>query len=168
MAWSTTLEKNSQSFVVERSIGNSTSFSTVGTLPAAGNSAGIQNYTFTDPSPAAGTNYYRLKQIDFNGEATYSPITVTDCGTTSAAVLNASIDAQNTLHVTFNSEGQEQDLSIDLFDMSGRLLHTFHTTVADNDIHTYDINTSLNLSAGMYCIGITGSHFRKCSKIIKL
>ncbi|MBX9852255.1 MAG: hypothetical protein K2X86_10935 [Cytophagaceae bacterium] len=30
------------------------------------NTSGYQQYTYIDPSPLSGINYYRLKQIDFD------------------------------------------------------------------------------------------------------
>src|SRR6185503_109105 len=32
------------------------------------------NYSFADAQPLPGTNYYRLKQIDFDGTSTYSNV----------------------------------------------------------------------------------------------
>ena len=37
-------------------------------------------YTYTDTKPVAGTNYYRLKQIDFNGDFAYSAIATAKVG----------------------------------------------------------------------------------------
>lgn len=47
-------------------------FETIGTVRATGKPDTEANYTFNDPSPETGFSYYRLKQVDVNGSATYS------------------------------------------------------------------------------------------------
>lgn len=73
VSWETALERNSAYFTVERSL-NGRSFEPIGRVGAAGNSTTTRRYSFTDDEPAAGTAYYRLHQVDMNGESTYSPV----------------------------------------------------------------------------------------------
>jgi 1,4-alpha-glucan branching enzyme len=78
--WSTGQEINNSYFGVERSIDGIT-YSTIGSVPAGQAAASVQNYSFTDASPASGINYYRLKQVDKDGQFTYSKVaTVTIAG----------------------------------------------------------------------------------------
>src|SRR5690554_1149851 len=46
----------------------------IGKIKGAGNSQEILNYSFTDLLPQNGISYYRLKQTDFDGKFSYSPI----------------------------------------------------------------------------------------------
>ena len=46
----------------------------IATVDGAGNSNAVLNYQIKDSIPFAGVSYYRLKQVDFNGEFTYSDI----------------------------------------------------------------------------------------------
>ena len=71
--WVTTNEINSDRFDVERSA-NGINFSKIGTVAANNNGAVTNRYTLTDPSPLAGNNFYRLKEIDLNGRFIYSPV----------------------------------------------------------------------------------------------
>jgi len=43
-------------------------------VQGSGNSITTQNYSFIDENPLNGINYYRLKQIDYDGKFTYSNI----------------------------------------------------------------------------------------------
>jgi hypothetical protein len=70
LTWATGNEINSQSFEIERSRDGAT-FQAIGTVQALGKAG---NYTFTDAEPVNGTNYYRLRQIDFDGTETLSKI----------------------------------------------------------------------------------------------
>ena len=71
--WATASEKNSERFEVERSA-DGTSFQAVGTVKAQGTSTSAHAYTFLDVRPLAGQAYYRLRQVDADGTAAYSPI----------------------------------------------------------------------------------------------
>ncbi len=68
--WSTESEHNSDYFVVERSKDGS-QYSDLKMTDAAGNSTVTKNYSITDPSPYQGGSYYRLRQVDFNGQKEY-------------------------------------------------------------------------------------------------
>lgn len=73
LTWQTASEANSAFFIIEQSA-DARHFKEIGRHEAAGNSATILNYRFTDRKPASGTNYYRLKQVDFDGRFSYSSI----------------------------------------------------------------------------------------------
>jgi concanavalin A-like lectin/glucanase superfamily protein len=72
LTWSTAQEHDSKGFEIEHSENNS--FIRMGSIAAAGNSNERIDYHFTDPAPATGNNYYRLKQIDIDGKFEYSRI----------------------------------------------------------------------------------------------
>lgn len=73
LSWSTSSEQNSAGFEIDRSY-DGQHFSKIGYVPAAGNSNTQQDYTFTDPSLTADSNYYQLKEISLDNHATYSKI----------------------------------------------------------------------------------------------
>ena len=67
------MEKNSAYFAVQRSA-NGSSFTDIGRVEAQGNSSTRHEYTMLDNSPLAGLNYYRLRQVDVDGTASFSPV----------------------------------------------------------------------------------------------
>lgn len=69
--WKTAQEINNETFEVERSTDLET-WEVLTQLPGAGNSSVPINYEFIDTYPALGINYYRLVQLDFDGEFTIS------------------------------------------------------------------------------------------------
>jgi hypothetical protein len=73
LAWETAWERNSQEFIVQRSI-DLKEFGDIGRLTAAGEADGRRQYTFTDPSPIPGANYYRLRQVDRDGSYEFSNV----------------------------------------------------------------------------------------------
>ncbi|NJK83271.1 MAG: T9SS type A sorting domain-containing protein, partial [Saprospiraceae bacterium] len=68
-------ELNNEGFNIERSF-NGKEWKTLGFLAGNGTTVEAQHYTFLDEQPKAGVNYYRLKQMDFDGAFEYSDIVV--------------------------------------------------------------------------------------------
>ena len=66
VSWSTSSESNSDYFIVERS-SDAQVFTEAGRVKAAGNSSIPKSYAYTDLNPVDGMNYYRLKQVDIDG-----------------------------------------------------------------------------------------------------
>lgn len=71
LLWSTATEINNDYFNVERS-DDGISFNTIGRVNGHGNSNQVINYSFDDKYYTERINYYRLKQVDFNGVFKYS------------------------------------------------------------------------------------------------
>lgn len=71
LEWSTADESGNSGFMVERSA-NGADFDELMFVQGAGETDEITTYREIDLSPQRGNNYYRLKQIDFNGNITYS------------------------------------------------------------------------------------------------
>ncbi len=69
--WTTGSELNSAWFNVQRSPDAET-FTTVGRVTAAGHSNSPIDYYFKDGSPLPGLSYYRLEQVDVNGDTELS------------------------------------------------------------------------------------------------
>lgn len=71
--WRPASEQNSKLFELERSA-DGYDFENIATLNAAGNSNSNVAYSYADKNPFSNITYYRLKQIDINGEWKYSGI----------------------------------------------------------------------------------------------
>lgn len=71
--WSTASETNNSHFEVERSV-DARDFETIGSVTGKGTTQATQQYTFYDEAPFRGLNYYRLKQVDYDGQFSHSII----------------------------------------------------------------------------------------------
>lgn len=65
--WSTATETNCLGYVIQRST-NVENWSDIGFVDGEGNTSQISEYSFIDQSPTNGISYYRLKQIDLDGQ----------------------------------------------------------------------------------------------------
>lgn len=76
LIWATASEQNNKGFDIERSI-DGHSWSKIGfvnSLAGNGNSDARLDYKFVDNVPAKNQNYYRLKQVDIDGNHEYSRV----------------------------------------------------------------------------------------------
>jgi hypothetical protein len=64
--WQTSSEKNNDYFIVDRSL-DGENWEEMVQIKGAGNSVDLLNYEWLDERPLKGTSYYRLKQVDFDG-----------------------------------------------------------------------------------------------------
>lgn len=74
--WTTASESNNRGFEVQRSVDGQefTNLAFVSSKAVQGNSSVSLSYNFEDKIAPAGTLYYRLKQVDLNGNFEYSDI----------------------------------------------------------------------------------------------
>jgi hypothetical protein len=70
--WSGAQEENLDKYIVEKST-DATNWQTLTTVMASGNSSSVKEYSTVDPN-AASINYYRIKQVERNGNFTYSQV----------------------------------------------------------------------------------------------
>jgi hypothetical protein len=73
LTWSTLTETNNEFFEISHST-DSRNFSLITRVKGKGNSTTLSNYSFLHESPTTGTNYYRLKQIDYDGRSSVSDV----------------------------------------------------------------------------------------------
>ena len=71
--WTTSTEFNNDYFIIERS-GNEFNWMEIAKVQGAGNSNTTLYYNEKDRNPLTGISYYRLKQVDYDGEYKYTDI----------------------------------------------------------------------------------------------
>lgn len=168
--WSTSNETNNKGFELERSA-NGEKFSSIASVNSKaenGNSSSVLYYTYHDEKPLVGTNYYRLRQIDFNGKESFSSIVVIKSASTTKAEITRvypnPVEAQ--LNFVLNTPNSEK-VNIRITDLVGKVISekVLQTNQGDNNVQ---FNTS-NLSRGTYLIRIHSSNNSELSiqKFIK-
>jgi hypothetical protein len=115
LQWQTQQEQNSASYIIERST-DGKEFTGIGQVAAAGNSSVVRSYSFTDETPAAGKNYYRLNQVDLDGRSNYSTIKIVDFAASAKLTWYA---AGNSIQVILDNGNNEP---YQLTDMRGSLI----------------------------------------------
>ena len=119
--WTTASEHNSDYYTVEKSRDGS-NWNVLKTIPAAGNSTQLLNYSVADASDISGTIYYRLTQVDVDGALKVYDIVSTNCFAEKELTLLAYPNPSNgqfSLKIE-NAKGGKYDLAIT--DMQGKTI----------------------------------------------
>jgi hypothetical protein len=148
LKWRTASELNNAQFVIERS-SNAVNFDALLSVPGAGNSNVVLEYMELDPNPLAGISYYRLKQIDFNGDFTYSPIKPVNFSASNGLLLNSWNLSEGTLNLDISTT--EKVVTIVVYDVSGRTIKKSDFNGSDN---SFQIGLPY-LSHGIYMVSIS-------------
>ena len=140
--WTTASEINNDRFIIQRSMDN-IFYTNIATVQGSDNSTNFISYHHQDTSPPDGTLYYRLVQIDHDGEKDYSTTRVIDNDNrfTKWIAYPNPIDLNSTSII--NVENASTDLT--LIDHNGKTVSTYR--IGRND-STIDIGD--NLSSGIY------------------
>jgi hypothetical protein len=75
--WKTASEKNTSHFIVERSF-DGFIYESLGRIQASGNTSNASSYYYEDNDSKPLVIYYRIKEVDFNGEYSYSLIRIVE------------------------------------------------------------------------------------------
>ena len=118
--WQTASERNNKAFDIERS-NDGTSYATIGQVKGNGTTNTPHAYTFTDQSPLwglGGVNYYRLRQTDFDGKETLSPVVTVFFGKNSLVIKNTL--AYNSVTVIV---GDASPVMVSIFNVVGQQMY---------------------------------------------
>jgi hypothetical protein len=170
--WTTATELNNQGFEIEYSSDNE-NFSMIGFVPGFGTTTEPKTYSFVISNVNSGVQYYRLKQIDFDGTATiYNSVEVT------GPVPNTFMLNQNhpnpfnpSTTISF-SLPVESNVSIKLFNMLGQEVAQISEGEFQAGNHNVEFNAR-DLSSGAYIYtleakGINGANFKSTRKMLLL
>ena len=153
LQWQTAQEQNTRDFTIERSTDGQT-YTSIGTVDAAGNSTSALSYSFTDRAPQPNANYYRLKESDLDGKFTYSPVRVVNFPVSGGRLIwyttgHASAEV-------YLQQGSNEYYT--LSDMSGRLLRLGQLSGGKMQVS--------DLPAGTYIVRITTNTGPLVTKIV--
>jgi hypothetical protein len=154
--WVTASEKNNDFFEVQRSL-DARSFEAIGKVKGAGTTQERLAYSFVDETPQSGISYYRLMQVDFNGQVSYSPV---------LAIHNSDVVDAAKLFPNPISVGEEAHLqirtalartySLQILNMQGRELSS-HSYQAQPGINSFAIPETAVLKPGVYIMQLNAS-----------
>ncbi|WP_198172501.1 heparinase II/III domain-containing protein [Hymenobacter ginkgonis] len=124
LRWRTASEHESQGFEVQRQLagGNPVAFEVIGFVGGRGNASQPTDYTFRDDRAPGAAVYYRLRQLDQSGAATYSPVVSLGGSAASQAALLPVLPQPAHAVLQVQLTGPAQDVTLRLLDGLGRVV----------------------------------------------
>jgi len=149
--WTTETEQDNDYFAVEHST-DGVDFSNLKTITGAGTTDERHTYTYTHANPVDGSNYYRLRQVDFDGKETFSEIVsakfIGKFDEITVFPQPASSEATIYLHSSANESG-----TMKVYDINGKRIHS-------NNIQLVEGGNYLNLNCENWIAGHYVVHIR--------
>ncbi len=161
--WYTEREEENNYFEILKSV-DGEKFEVIGIVEGQGNSDLGTAYKYTDDIPFIGVNYYQLRQIDFSGEFSFSPVIA--IGVEKEGLEEYTLypnPATDKLNIRFR-DTYEEEMLISIFDVNRKLVKQFHLpaqTIKSN----FDI---ADISPGVYSINIHSRRIRANSLFVKI
>lgn len=155
--WATASETNNEGFEVQmRSNGD---FQKVDFVRGAGTTLEAQRYAFTTPTLAPGSYAFRLRQVDLDGAAEFSPVVELAIGLEGAFALALEgpnpFAGQTALGL---SVAKSQNVTAGLYDLLGRRVATLLSGTVEGAA-TLSVDAA-GLPSGLYVVRIQGETFR--------
>ena len=162
LKWSTATETNNSHFEVQRSLDGSR-FDFFEVVAGNGNSTLSQSYAIVDKNPVPGVNYYRLKQVDFNGTQTYSYIVSAKISTES---IISSVIPNPIRDIAIVRFGEKPPVwsKLEILSSTGQVMATYQV----EDILSQEINMN-RFEKGIYFLRIKNAERKEKAffKIVK-
>lgn len=123
--WQTETELNNDYFAIERS-SDGKGFKEILRLKGAGTYQGFLDYDALDNRPFSGNNYYRLRQVDFDGTFSYSEVrhVFLDMRTDILDINVYPNPTEDFLQVDF-TQPLEQEGQMELYNLHGQLVRSY-------------------------------------------
>jgi len=154
--WRTASEQNSARFEIQRSK-DGVLFESIGQVQASGNSSIMKEYSYSDLSPLSRINYYRLNQIDVDGQSHLSSVVRINFDRNSIVKM-----LPNPANQFIRFEGAERFTHFDVLDINGKRITRINLSPSQRE---FSISY---LSPGIYTIQLMNGKEMQQFKLIKL
>lgn len=128
LEWQTASELNNDFFEIEVS-SDGENYATIANIRGQGTTTAITNYEFVDRYPDTGLNYYRLRQVDFNGDFEYSNI-ISVLNDAPPKLYYSAYPQPASTHLTLQIRAIDEtnEMNLFIYNINGRIIK--HITLA--------------------------------------
>ena len=151
LSWQTATEINNAGFDIQKSKSGTGDWQTIGFKEGRANTDTATNYDFTDENPFVGTNYYRLKQTDYDGAFEYSKVVTVDYSSQTASFSVAPNPSRGRVNLNLDNPLQA-DAEVTILDSSGKV-------VSKNIFNTSETHLTVDIEQqGVYFVSVRIGH----------
>lgn len=163
LSWKTATETNNDYFLVERSI-DGIHFTAIGApVKGAGTSLQVNAYQLLDVDPADGVNYYRIRQVDYDGKFDFSDVKVVNLA--GASMVTVSPNPSNG-HFAVKIISESTSLFVvEIFNALGQIIYT-KTLSLTGGYAEQKVNLD-HVAAGVYTLVVKNDSDTWVNKVIK-
>jgi uncharacterized membrane protein len=161
--WSTATELNNSGFEIQRKNNNS-DWNVIGFIKGNGTTTSSNTYSYSDQNPIAGTNTYRLKQLDYDGRFDYS-------NEVEVEIVPAEYVLQQNFPNPFNptttisfSLPKEDFVNITVFNSLGEKIITLLDGITNSGSHSIRFDAN-GFASGLYILKMTSGSFSNSIKM---
>ncbi|HWB65033.1 MAG TPA: T9SS type A sorting domain-containing protein, partial [Chitinophagales bacterium] len=165
LRWATATEINNNRFNIERST-DGQNWTTIDSVPGHNNSTSELDYSYNDLNVVAGTRYYyRLKQVDNNGQFSYTDmVTAMIYGDAEFSIKGFIPNPTTGSTYLLINASMSQTVSVDVYDMVGqKIMSGDHELTPGANKLNYDFS---QLAAGTYTAVITSANQTYTKKVV--
>ncbi|MEM9324599.1 MAG: T9SS type A sorting domain-containing protein [Bacteroidota bacterium] len=164
--WTTATETNNSHFDVERSRAG-THWEVFQQVAGAGTSVSPVDYHTKDQAPYSPVSYYRLKQVDFDGEYSYSPIERVSMGSRGPLKMNIYPSPNFGEPVVIQVSGLEagEPVTLQLLNNAGSSVYRHTELIGTNERLNHRFNPN-RLQPGIYLLRLTTNQQETTQRII--
>ena len=152
LQWTTQSEINNDYFIIEKR-NNKGVFESIGKIDGAGNSNRVIDYESFDYHPNHGANYYRLKQVDFDGKYAYSSIQVVFFNSSDNWSVYPNPSNGNYLFIDYEVQKNLIDpILIEIYTSKGKLIYSTQIFNSELDLKQLNVLKNSTLSKGVFIL----------------
>ena len=152
LQWTTQSEINNDYFIIEKR-NNKGVFESIGKIDGAGNSNRVIDYESFDYHPNHGANYYRLKQVDFDGKYAYSSIQVVFFNSSDNWSVYPNPSNGNYLFIDYEVQKNLIDpILIEIYTSKGKLIYSTQIFNSELDLKQLNVLENSTLSKGVFIL----------------
>ena len=155
LSWSTARETGNLGYEIEVQTGNG--YESIGFVSGSGTSGTVQDYRYIWPQSIPGRYVFRLKQLDVNGQHSYSAHT--------EVVISESPEVSihlNKHRLDIKLEAEES-ISWRVIDAMGRSIALSGKQKLSAGMHSFDMG---RLPSGQYLVDVVGADFRVVKRVL--
>ena len=160
LRWATASEINNDGFEIQHSL-NGFDWEVVDWVEGAGNTFAIQNYQFTHRAASSGINYYRLKQVDYDGQYEYSGVVSVDFLAEESTFWITPNPVLGSGTVAFNFEEDSKEKTLTIYSSLGAKVYQ---TLVEEEQSSLDVALP-NLAQGIYTAEIVSGRTRNTKRM---
>jgi hypothetical protein len=163
VSWQTASELNNDYFIVERAT-TTQAGTEIGMVDGNGTSTQLHSYKFADHSPNPGMNYYRLRQVDFNGAMHYSDWVAIEFRPQVSYISVFPNPSDGIYNIQFTGY-KEQTVRITIMDISGRVIEEKQVAVSQ---HEEQISMDVaDQPGGIYFLSVISGEAKSVYRLVK-